>query len=284
MHPESDEFDPDIYLNNVVSSVNSAMDKVFPLRKRSKKQLKKFKNPWVTQGILNSIQKCHYLHYQSLIKRDDACTKRYKSYKLQLVRSIEKAKDLEKQESFQRCSGDSAKTWKTINEFFSKKQNREIPLINLKDDDGIIQTDPKVVANMLNSHFTQKRLSLASKLPNSQSIIYDSMGPRSENAISSNDIVDDETLKFIRELKINKSADISPKLIKWLDVTLAPILTRIFNRYLKLGKYPDIFKLAKVTSLSKGGDKLDRENYRSISILPELDHIFEKIIKSRLFK
>ena len=135
---------------------------------------------------------------------------------------------------------------------------------------------------MLNSHFTQKRLSLASKLPNSQSSIYDSMGPRSENAISSNDIVDDETLKFIRELKINKSADISPKLIKWLDVTLAPILTRIFNRYLKLGKYPDIFKLAKVTSLSKGGDKLDRENYRPISVLPQLDHIFEKIIKSRL--
>ena len=282
MHPETDEFDPDVYLDNVVSSISSAVDKVFPLRKRSKKQLKKFKNPWITQGILNSIQKCHYLYHQTLIKRDDASTRRYKSYKLQLVRSIEKAKDLEKQENFQRCSGDSAKTWKAINEFFSKKQSRETPLISLKDDDDAIQTDPKVVANILNSHFTQKRLNLASKLPSSQSSIYDCMGPRSENAILTNDIVDDETLKFIRELKINKSADISPKLIRWLDVTLAPILTRIFNRYLNLGKYPDIFKLAKVTPLVKGGDKQDRENYRPISVLPQLDHVFEKIIKSRL--
>ena len=157
----------------MVSSISSAVDKVFPLRKRSKKQLKKFKNPWITQGILNSRQKCHYLYHQTLIKRDDASTRRYKSYKLQLVRSIEKAKDLEKQENFQRCSGDSAKTWKAINEFFSKKQSRETPLISLKDDDDAIQTDPKVVANILNSHFTQKRLNLASKLPSSQSSIYD---------------------------------------------------------------------------------------------------------------
>ena len=102
------------------------------------------------------------------------------------------------------------------------------------------------------------------------------MGPRLEKCISSHSIDDDETLKFIQELKINKSADISPKLIKWLDVVLAPILTSIFNRYLEIRRYPDVFKLAKVTSLPKGGDKLERDNYRPISVLPQLGHIFEK--------
>ena len=219
------------------------------------------------------------MHYQSLLKRDEFTTKKYKLYKLKLTRSIEKAKELDSQQRFQRCSGDSSKTWKAINLFFDNKQNKDKPLINLKDDNGDIQTDPKVVANILSSHFTQKRLDLASKIPNTQSSIYDCMGPRLDKAISSHCIQEDETLKFIRELKINKSADISPKLIRWLDTVLAPILTKIFNKYLEIGKYPDIFKLAKVTSLPKGGDKLDRDNYRPISVLPQLDHIFEKIIK-----
>ena len=282
LHPDSNEFNPDEYLNNVVTAIHSAVDKVFPLRKRSKKQLKKFKNSWITQGILNSRQKCHQLYYQYLTKRDEASLKIYKSYKLLLVRSIKKAKNLDDQETFQRCSGDSKKTWKAINDFFRKNRNKETPLISLKDNNGDIQTDPRIVANIMNSHFTQKRLNLASKLPNSQSSIYECMGPRLENEMQSNDISDNETLKVIHELKTNKTADISPKLIKWLDFILAPILTKIFNRYLNVGKYPDIFKLAKVTSIPKGGDKLDRDNYRPISVLPQLDHIFEKIMKYRL--
>ena len=88
----------------------------------SNKQLKKFRNAWITQGILNSIKKCHYLHYRGyIVKKDEASIREYKTYKLKLVRSIEKAKQLEQQKQFQRCSGDSSKTWKTLNDFFNKK-------------------------------------------------------------------------------------------------------------------------------------------------------------------
>ena len=67
---ETIEFDHDKYLEKVINAINTAMDKVFPLRKRSNKQLKKFKNPWITQGILNSRKRCHYLYYISLVKKD----------------------------------------------------------------------------------------------------------------------------------------------------------------------------------------------------------------------
>ena len=118
LHPDSNDFEPDDYLNDVITALTSAVDKVFPLCKRSKKQLKKFKNSWITQGILNSIKQCHYLHYQSLLKRDESTSKKYKLYKLKLTRSIEKVKDLDNQKKFQRCSGYSKKTWKAINMFF----------------------------------------------------------------------------------------------------------------------------------------------------------------------
>ena len=50
------EFDPDDYLVNVINIINDSVDTTFPRRKRSLKQLKKFKNAWITQGILNSIK------------------------------------------------------------------------------------------------------------------------------------------------------------------------------------------------------------------------------------
>ena len=57
------DFDPDEFLHKVLNSIDGSVDKVFPRRKRSNKQLKKFRNPWITQGMLNSIKQCHYLQY-----------------------------------------------------------------------------------------------------------------------------------------------------------------------------------------------------------------------------
>ena len=76
------DFDPDDYLEKVLGAVNNSVDKVFPLQKRSKKEIKKFKNPWITQGILNSIHECHYLYYTAyIVKKDEASIKKYKVYK-----------------------------------------------------------------------------------------------------------------------------------------------------------------------------------------------------------
>ena len=125
LHPDiANDFDPDEYLDVVIQSIEAAVDKVFPLRKWSNKQLKKYKNAWITQGILKSIKRCHYLHYLSITRKDELSTSEYKSYKLKLVRSIEKAKELEKQENFQRCSGDSTKTWKALNDYLKKKSKK----------------------------------------------------------------------------------------------------------------------------------------------------------------
>ena len=41
-------------------------------------------------------------------------------------------------------------------------------------------------------------------------------------------------------------------------------------------------KIAKVTALFKGGDKLEVDNYRSISVLTHINKIFEKLIHARL--
>ena len=56
----------------------------------------------------------------------------------------------------------------------------------------------------------------------------------------------------------------------------------LFNRFLDVGRYPNICKIGRVTSLFKGGDKLDRDNFRPITVLSQINQVFEKIIKARL--
>ena len=51
---------------------------------------------------------------------------------------------------------------------------------------------------------------------------------------------------------------------------------------MKQGSYPQIFKLAKVTALFKGGIESEADNYRPISVLPVLNKVLEKIIHQQL--
>ena len=51
---------------------------------------------------------------------------------------------------------------------------------------------------------------------------------------------------------------------------------------MKIGVYPDSLKVAKVTPLHKKGDKTVDDNFRSISVLTQINKIFEKVIHERL--
>ena len=52
----------------------------------------------------------------------------------------------------------------------------------------------------------------------------------------------------------------------------------IFQNILVTSTYPDMWKLANVTTIFKKGDKQSIKNYRPISLLPICGKIFEKII------
>ena len=142
-----------------------------------------------------------------------------------------------------------------------------------------------IQANHMNRHFVHKGPSLASKLPKSNRNILQSMGPRNphkmvfENA-STNEVVN--TGMALNDKMSTGSDDIPSILIKWAIYIIAPILAEVFNAFVHLGTYPEILKTAKVTPLHKKGDRDIVENFRSISILSQINKIFEKLIHARL--
>ena len=95
-----------------------------------------------------------------------------------------------------------------------------------------------------------------------------------------------EILNLINDLNIRKAVGIdgiSALILKWAAHILIPYLTSIFNHCIRDGVYPNILKTARVTPISKGGAKNDTSSFRPISILTQLNRIFEKLLYNRLF-
>ena len=285
LHLDGNCDDPDRYLNNVIDAISKTIDLVFPLKKRSKKQRKQFRKPWVTLGILTSIKKKHKLYHEYLEKKNDESYEKYKAYRNKLTRLIKNAKKDYYKNLFENCMGDSSKIWEIVNELMNKKKTKSTLPDGLHDENGQLISNPQKIANKLNSHFVQKRMELASELPKTETSIYSNMGPRCVNEISFSGFQQNDVRDCFNELNVKKAfVKISPKILKWLTNPLVPILTKVFNRYMEIGKYPNLLKVGKVTPLFKGGVKTNHENYRPISVLPQINRIFEKLIHKILVR
>ena len=62
----------------------------------------------------------------------------------------------------------------------------------------------------------------------------------------------------------------------------SPKLTQIMNDCLKNNFFPDILKNDEITPCFKKGDRSEKENYRSLSILSSFSKVFERLIYEQL--
>ena len=97
----------------------------------------------------------------------------------------------------------------------------------------------------------------------------------------------DEIHRSIANLKIGKATgidELSAEVLKISALAIVPYLQKIKNQTFSQGKFPDCLNIAKVIPLFESGSKTDVDKYRSISLLPVLSKILEKILYNRLIK
>ena len=97
-----------------------------------------------------------------------------------------------------------------------------------------------------------------------------------------------ETEKIIKELKSKSSCgydEITTKILKISSPFIVSPLTytRICNRMLSTGRFPDRLKYSEIKPIYKKRDKTLITNYRPISLLPVFSKIFEKVLYKRLY-
>ena len=83
-------------LESLLTITNSLLDKHAPMKQITKKEIKTKSKPWITKGILTSINKKYKIRSKSLKAKDqnrkEALNQEYKMYKNILTNITKKAK------------------------------------------------------------------------------------------------------------------------------------------------------------------------------------------------
>ena len=104
--------------------------------------------------------------------------------------------------------------------------------------------------------------------------------------LSSIDFDEEDVLKIIRNLNVNKAHvhdNISIRMLKICDSVLAEPLSQIYKNCITSGVFPDIWKKSHIIPTYKKNGKCCINNYRPASLLPIYGKIFERILYNPLF-
>ena len=93
----------------------------------------------------------------------------------------------------------------------------------------------------------------------------------------------DEVKTVIRDMKNNKSVcgKIPIQILKESEFTFEILITCI-NKSIETGCFPDSLKGANTIPIFKTDNPLDKSNYRSVSILPLILKVYERLIYNQL--
>ena len=256
-----------------------------PYKFRSRKEMKWKQKPWITKGIQNSIKQKN-IYYGKYVRTKN--TFWYRSYKhhMNAVKRLTFASKIKYYENyFIFHAQNSKKIWQGINEILrknSKMPNEDIFL----NEDGLLLTDQKQVANRFNRFFTNVADNLLEKIGDTNSKYQDYLKNPNEHSMFMNEVDFGEVELIIKNLDTTKSGDIyglSPKLLQIGATEVSNNLKTIFNLSLKFGQFPDKLKYAKIIPIHKGDSKQTPGNYRPISLLPIIGKVFEKIVYNRVY-
>jgi len=277
-----EESDVDKAYDKFMNKLNYYYDKNIPLVqiKPGKHQIR---NPWITRGILNSINTRNKLYKSYLCKPNKQNQDTYKKFRNTLTNIIRNSKTMYYSQKLKDTEGDIKSTWKVINKIINKNKPKDkINSININNQQS---TNPSDIANAFNSFFTSIGPDLASKIHCDNLHFSRYLSRPLTKTIFLNPTTQNEIINTTKAFKSKTSTGydgISMKLLKQIIFSIAPPLEYIINLSLLNGTCPNLLKIAKVIPIHKKDDKTEITNYRPISLLPSVSKILEKIVYKRL--
>ena len=141
--------------------MSALTEKYFPKVKQTRQQFKFGQKPWVTKGILKSIERQQNLFRKYVSTKSNSDHVLYKKYKNKLTHIQELAKSPYYQKLL-KWDRSSSQTWKIINKILLKEEKRiSLPKkINLS---GKTVTNSVDICNEINAHFCNIGENMAKK-------------------------------------------------------------------------------------------------------------------------
>ena len=263
----------------------SAYGKHFPNKRVYVNKHKHKLSPWITTGLIKSIE-----FRDKLYKRLKSCPQdspehnrmeyNLKTYNGYLKQCIRTAKREYYVHEFTKYKNDIRKTWDILKDIINtKKSKSDFP--PYFTDLGIKISGSKTIADKFNEYFTKIGPELARSIDTSHKIHFDNyLKSPCQLSFQFQYTTPDSIEKIIGDLKPKSSAgydNLSSKLLKDIKGIISCPLSIIINQSLCSGIFPSKLKLAEVIPLYKKEDQRVFGNYRPISLLSSISKIFEKV-------
>ena len=277
-----------------VNEIKLKIENIFLIKSESKSTSKRtiLCNPWITPGVIASVNKKHFLYAQwrkSVTKVNKLGSLElyniFKIYRKQLKGIIKHAKRSYYSKKFDNAKGNMKKTWALINELRGKTKNSIKSCFKIH---GNLIEDKREIANGFNNFFSSIARNMNVKLHSSCMLhkspkFTDYLDKRVCSSIFLYQCNRSEVCEIIKEFQSDKASDISVRVLKRVAVHVAEHLSGFINKFMELGTFPKSLKIGKISPIHKKGDVQLLDNYRPISVLPIFGKIFEKILYNRLY-
>ena len=246
--------------DNLHTELLSLIDQYLPLTTRRIPHRKRRNVPWVSSGLMISINKNKKLYKKYLKHRNcKAVEEKYKQYNQQLKRTKRAAKKKYYIETCEENKNNSRKLWKTINRVIRHTNNKTEVIKKLKIN-GIAEHRGEEIVEEFATYFSTIGEKYATRMKSSKRTIdsYITSIPNHNSSIFLKPCTEQEVSKLIRSLKPKKSSgidNIDNIILKELERYLIAPLTLIFNNSLETGIFPEKMKTAKVVPLHKAKKK-----------------------------
>jgi len=278
----------DLSFSRFYYKIEKLLDEMAPVKKLSHKERGLKKSPWITHGILNSMNKRDYLYKKFTLENDpglkSALKISYNSYRNRIITLLRISKKQYFSQYFEEHNTNIKKTWEAIRDIInvSKKSSKKINKI-VHNSQHI--TDNRGIADAINNFYTGIGSSIEAKIPQSKKSFQAYLGDSNPNSICLEECTLEEITKLINSINVSKACgpfSIPSKLLKEFSNIFSPVLKILVNKSIKEGVFPKLLKYALVCPIYKKSDKTECANYRPISILSNLSKIFERAMYNRI--
>ena len=124
--------DPNEAYNDFIEEYSRIYNTCFPLKVLKGKQVNKFFSPWLSPGLLKSVNKKNRLHKKFVSSPSTSSETKYQAYKNKLTHLIRIAKRKYYDSKFENARNDLKTTWKLLKAVFNKRKSMSSPPASFK--------------------------------------------------------------------------------------------------------------------------------------------------------